>query len=229
MVTPPPGPGVPPVAAAAVVTVLVLGSLAATSERGPGSGVNAPAHSEHVGVTPDAVAQPLVVEAKPAVPINDAPQEPPTRVRLASGESVHVRAVSSARDGLMNVPSDIREAGWWRGGSQLGDPFGSTLLASHVDSKTQGLGPFASLLGARPLQQVTLHSQHLDQTFRTESVQLVDRGSVRRLRWLSSASGARRLVLVTCAPPYVPARGGYQNLVVVTATPMSRATRRGSS
>lgn len=30
-----------------------------------------------------------------------------------------------------------------------------------------------------------------------------------------------RLVLVTCAGPFVPARGGYQNLAVVTARPIS--------
>ena len=30
----------------------------------------------------------------------------------------------------------------------------------------------------------------------------------------------RRVTLVTCAPPYDRARGGYQNLAVVTATPV---------
>ena len=38
--------------------------------------------------------------------------------------------------------------------------------------------------------------------------------------------GERRLTLVTCAPPYVASRGGYQNLAVVTAVPVSPAERR---
>ena len=34
-----------------------------------------------------------------------------------------------------------------------------------------------------------------------------------------AASGPRRLTMVTCAGPYDPDRGGYQNLAVVTARP----------
>ena len=64
-----------------------------------------------------------------------------------------------------------------------------------------------------------LTSDTLRQTFRATSLRLVPQGPLTGKRWLSSPSGARRLVLVTCAPPYVPARGGYQNLAVVTAIP----------
>jgi len=66
-----------------------------------------------------------------------------------------------------------------------------------------------------------LASATLHQTFRATSLTLVPQGPLTRHRWLSSPTGARRLVLVTCAPPYVPARGGYQNLAVVTAVPVS--------
>ncbi len=51
------------------------------------------------------------------------------------------------------------------------------------------------------------------------SLRLVARGPLGGHRWISAPAGRRRLVLVTCAPPYVPARGGYQNLAVVTACP----------
>ena len=70
-------------------------------------------------------------------------------VRLPSGTSVDVDAVSTTSDGLLDVPDDIRTAGWWRGGSRIGDPFGSTLIAAHIDSRTQGLGPYAELLRVR--------------------------------------------------------------------------------
>src|SRR6476620_7146304 len=87
--------------------------------------------------------------------------EAPTQVRLPSGTDVAVKAVSTTGDGLLDVPDDIRTAGWWRGGSRLGDPFGSTLVAAHVDPFTQGLGPFSSLLSVRPGQTVVLASAHL--------------------------------------------------------------------
>ena len=139
-----------------------------------------------------------------------------------------IRTVSTRSDGGLAVPHDIRTAGWWRGGSRLGDPFGSTLVAAHVDSTTQGLGPGAALLAVRPHQRFVLTSATLRQVFRTTSLRLVPRSELAGERCLSSASGARRLVLVTCAPPFVPARGGYQNLAVVSAVPVSDPTPRGS-
>jgi hypothetical protein len=146
-------------------------------------------------------------------------------VRLPTGVVVPVRAASTRPDGLLDVPADVRVAGWWRGGSRLGDPWGSTTLAAHVDSRSQGLGPFAALLGTRRDQRFVVSSAHLRQTFRATSFRLLDRGSLLRHRWMFSASGDRRIVLVTCAPPYVSSRGGYQKLAVVTAVATSLPTR----
>jgi hypothetical protein len=38
--------------------------------------------------------------------------------------------------GQLQVPSDVRHLGWWDGSSEAGDPFGSTVIAGHVDSAT---------------------------------------------------------------------------------------------
>ena len=169
---------------------------------------------------------PIVVAARPARRTGTVLPEQPRSVHLPTGAVVPVRAVSSRTDGLLDVPDDIRQAGWWRGGSRVGDPLGSTLLAAHVDSTTQGLGPFAALLTVRRNQLFLVSSATMQQTYRATSMHLLERGSLLRHRWIYSASGSRRLVMVTCAPPYLPARGGYQNLVVVTAVPVSGPTRR---
>ena len=132
-----------------------------------------------------------------------------------------VRVASTTANGVLDVPADIREAGWWSGGARLGDPFGSTLIAAHVDSASQGLGPFASLLQVRSGDRVRLHSDHLRQVFVVRSLRLLPRPSFAGRPELRSPHGPRRLVLVTCAPPYDPARGGYQNLAVVVGTPVS--------
>ena len=152
----------------------------------------------------------------------------PTRTVLPDGRDVAIRPARTASDGSLDVPGDIRVAGWWQGGARLGDPFGSTLLAAHVDSFTQGLGPYASLLVVRPGQQITLSSAHLSQTFSVVSLALVHRGTLSRHPRIFSARGPRRLTLVTCAPPYVPARGGYQNLAVVTALPERDVVRKAA-
>jgi hypothetical protein len=153
------------------------------------------------------------------------PQQP-TAIRLPNGLRIAVRAVGTRRNGLLDVPDDIRVAGWWSGGSRVGDPFGSSLVAAHVDSRIQGLGPFASLLGVRPGDRVRLWSRGLQQTFAVTSLRLRPRDIIGPHAYLHSPAGPRRLTLVTCAGPYDAARGGYQNLAVITAKPLGPARSR---
>ena len=103
-------------------------------------------------------------EVRPAAePVRPAQQaasqvvpEAPRTVRLPGGTTVRVRAVGTRRDGRLAVPRDVRAAGWWRGGSRVGDPFGAVLVAGHVDSRTQGLGAYAELLTVRRGQEVVV-------------------------------------------------------------------------
>jgi hypothetical protein len=139
-----------------------------------------------------------------------------------------VVAVSTTSDGVLDVPADVDVAGWWRGGSRIGDPFGAVLLSAHVDSATEGLGPYVELLGVRPGQSVVLTSQHLRQEYVIDSLRLLDKGPLSEHPWVYSAQGPHRLVLVTCAGPFDPSRGGYQRLAVVTATAVGLPTVRGS-
>jgi hypothetical protein len=188
----------------------------------------APSEFHHVGADASASgeggaggipnAAPRVTPARRVGP-SDA--EPPTRVRLPSGRVLRVVPVSAASDGVLDIPDDVAVAGWWRGGARLGDPFGSTLVAAHVDSTTQGLGPFVELLSVRPGARVVVRSASLRQVFRVRSLRLVPRISLDQHPGVSSARGLRRLTLVTCAGPYDRDRGGYQNLAVVVALPMS--------
>ncbi len=149
-------------------------------------------------------------------------------MRLPSGVVVPIVPVATTTDGLLDVPDDVEWAGWWQGGSRLGDPFGSALVAAHVDSRTQGLGPYAELLEARAGQRVQLTSAHLQQTFVITSLELVAQGPLTDQQQMFAPSGPMRLTLVTCAPPYDVSRGGYQNLAVVTAEPVSAPTRKGT-
>jgi hypothetical protein len=171
-----------------------------------------------------ASAPPAPEPAEAAMPARRARSvvapEAPTAVRLPSGRTVPVLAVSSEPGGRLAVPDDIRLGGWWRGGSRIGDPFGSTVIAAHIDSKTQGLGPFAELLSVRADQRITVITAHLRQEFAVRSLRLVPSSELANESWVFSPRGGRRVTLMTCAPPYDRARGGYQNLAVVTATPV---------
>ena len=115
--------------------------------------------------------------------------EPPRGIRLPNGRRVGIRTVGTTRNGLLDVPDDIELAGWWSGGSRLGDPFGSTLVAAHVDSRTQGLGPFASLLGVRAGDRVHVWSDGLRQTFEITSLRLRPQGTLGPGSYLHSPDG----------------------------------------
>jgi hypothetical protein len=163
---------------------------------------------------------------RPATRAGAVAAEAPTGALLPSGRRVPVVAVASTTDGVLDVPDNINMAGWWRGGSRIGDPFGSTLLAAHVDSLTRGLGPYVELLSVQSGDRIVVTTARLRQVFRVRSLRVVDRESLNEATWIYSPRGARRLTLVTCTGPYVRSAGGYQNLAVVTALPTGPPERR---
>lgn len=151
--------------------------------------------------------------------------ESPRSLSLPSGSHVSVRPVGTARDGRLAVPPGVDSAGWWRGGARVGDLFGSVLVAAHVDSRKEGLGPFAELLQVRAGAIVTVRSRGLRQQYRVVTFRVVPQGDLSQLDWIYESVGPHRLTLVTCAPPYERNRGGYQNLAIVVARPVGGASR----
>lgn len=203
----------PGVAVAAVVLAVLGGCADAPPGSDPGGAVAPPAD-----VSTGAAAPTPVAPARRAPTVARA--QAPSSLTLPGGRTVAIDAVGTTADGLLDVPADVAVAGWWEGGARMGDPFGSVLVAAHVDSRTQGLGPFAELLEVDRGARLLLGSTGLRQSFEVRSRRLVPQGSLVDDSWLFDASGPVRLTLVTCAPPYVPSRGGYQNLAVVTAVPL---------
>ena len=195
-----------------------LGGCAAGGADPPAAG---PAASP-----PAEVATPPVTSAQVAPRVGSVVPERPRGLVLPDGDRVRIRAVGTAANGVLDVPSDIDEAGWWTGSARLGDPFGSTLVAAHVDSTAQGLGPFAALLSVRPGDRVEVWSRGLRQEFAVTSLRLRPRGLIGPHSRLHSPAGPRRITLVTCAGPYDRAAGGYQNLAVVVAEPVSTPEER---
>ena len=99
-------------------------------------------------------------------------------VRLPSG-TVGARPAGRTRAdaACSTCPTTSPTAGWWRGGARLGDPFGSTLIAGHVDAVDQGLGAFAELLAVRPGQRVAAPvAPTSSRSSRSASLRLVPQG-----------------------------------------------------
>lgn len=134
-----------------------------------------------------------------------------------SGVRAPVDAVGVAPDGQVEVPGDPRRVGWYRYSPAAGAAAGSTVLVGHVDARGRGLGVLVALNEVREGDQV-LVGRADGSTVRYE---IVSRRTLDKKALAASdvfrLDGPAVLNLVTCAGPYVEARGGYQNNLVVTA------------
>ena len=141
----------------------------------------------------------------------------PTSIELPGGSRAPVRPASTV-DGELVVPEEVQRVGWWDGGAQAGDPFGSLVIAGHIDSATEGLGFFVRLLELKVGDQVSLGADRLRAVYRVVGVRSVSKGALATGTFDQTAD--HRLVLITCTGSYDRARGGYQRNLVVTAMPV---------
>jgi hypothetical protein len=144
----------------------------------------------------------------------------PTTVVLPDGTSAPVVPVSLHPDGALVVPDDVRTVGWWTGGSRAGEPFGSVVVAGHVDSAARGIGVFAQLKRLEPGQVVRLEAAGRPARYRIVTATLVPQARLSEDAGIFRVDGEPQLVLLTCGGAFDPARHRYQDNLVVTATPL---------
>ena len=185
-------------ASIAGLLAVLIGALIAgcTSGHTDDGGPDAPAASEG---TPAASARVTFV---------------PEQVTLPGGDSADVHT-SSTVDGELVVPEDVDHLGWWDGSASVGEAFGSTVIAGHVDSATGGVGYFARLLSIRKGERVTVHADEHRLTYRVVSVRSVSQGALATTSAAFDQKGEHRLVLITCTGTFRPGRGYDKNLVVI--------------
>lgn len=145
----------------------------------------------------------------------------PTYLQLPSGGRAPVERAGTADDGSLTVPADPSRVGWWTGGARAGDPFGSIVLAGHIDSRRYGVGVLAELTRARPGQRVTVGAGGRSMTFRVTQVREVPKARLVSGTDAFSQTGAPRLVLITCSGRFDPVRRAYEDNLVVVATPVT--------
>jgi LPXTG-site transpeptidase (sortase) family protein len=126
-------------------------------------------------------------------------------------------------DGVLKVPEDVQHVGWWDGSAQAGEPFGSTVIAGHVDSATEGIGFFARLLRVKVGDTVTLRAGSHSLKYRVTSVKKVAKKALATDSQALKQAGPHRLVLITCTGNFHRDRGGYDSNLVVVAKPRGLA------
>ncbi|MGA7688116.1 MAG: class F sortase [Jiangellales bacterium] len=164
------------------------------------------------------------------IPVVDAteivipdPVAPPLRLRVDSvGIDMPIAATGVAQDGQMELPDDPQEIGWYQFGASPGDRRGSAVLGGHVDSVAGGIGPLARLASVQVGDTVTVAgSDGAPVDYRVENVQRITKAAL-PVDTLFRPGGRHQLAVVTCGGQYIPEAGGYEDNIVVIATPVER-------
>lgn len=125
-------------------------------------------------------------------------------------------------DGVLEVPDNPSEIGWWIGSAPPGSAEGTTVLAGHVDSAKWGLGAFHQLvdLVAGDLVNVTTTAGRRE-AYRVTARRTYDKSAGLPAE-LFTRGGPARLVLVTCGGQFDDTAKSYDDNIVVIATPSGR-------
>jgi LPXTG-site transpeptidase (sortase) family protein len=144
----------------------------------------------------------------------------PKRIDLPGGAYTAVVPVATVGNELV-VPEDPTKVGWWDGSSYVGDPYGSTVIAGHVDAFDRGIGFFFRLWNIKVGERVVLSAGDVRQAYKITTVHQVPRTDLVDDAEVFDIAGPPRLVLITCAGEFRPDRGGYSRNLIVVARPIS--------
>ncbi|MFT3715214.1 MAG: class F sortase [Gordonia sp. (in: high G+C Gram-positive bacteria)] len=136
------------------------------------------------------------------------------------GAAAEVATVDTDTDGVLLPPTDINEVGWWVGSALPGSGKGTVVVTGHVDDVSQGKGFAARFPGLKSGDTVSLttagHGQH---DYRVTRVDEVNKNGGLPTDQLNRLDGPETLALVTCGGPFVGPPLGYQDNIVVWASP----------
>lgn len=130
---------------------------------------------------------------------------------------MRIKPVGVNDSGQMDLPDRPEILGWYRFGPAPGAARGSAVLAGHVDSRQYGIGPLAAVNQLQRGEPIVVTSEQGARHYQVDDVKRVSKRRL-DLTQLFARDGKPQLHIVTCGGDYDPARGGYQDNVIVTAT-----------
>jgi sortase (surface protein transpeptidase) len=119
----------------------------------------------------------------------------------------------------MEIPTDIRLAGWYDLGVPPGAEVGSAVLVAHRDGRAQGRGVFYSIGSLTIGDKITvIRNDKSKVVYSVASRELIKRKNFAKTApELFAIDGPHRLTLISCGGTYDRNNGGYQANVIVTA------------
>jgi hypothetical protein len=145
----------------------------------------------------------------------------PLEIVMPSGRIAPVQQSGLRSDGTLAIPDDPSVVGWWTGGALIGERFGSTVIAGHVDSRRFGIGVFAELWQVRSGAVVQVRNGALHARYRVVSRTEVPQARMTRDTGAFRQDVSHRLVLITCGGPFDSTRHRYRDNIVLVALPVT--------
>ena len=126
-----------------------------------------------------------------------------------------VVAVESV-DGVLGVPDDVSQVGWWTGSALVGASTGTTVLDGHVDSAAAGPGALFRLRELRPGDPLRLETATRRIGYTVIGRRIISKAGPLPAD-LFSATGPPRLVLISCGGPFDRVTRSYRDNIVIFA------------
>ena len=165
--------------------------------------------------------KPTAATPKKAAPKAAPAPAPPVRIELPTlGVDAPVIPAGVDEEGVMEIPKDVGEVGWYRFGPAPGAAAGSSVLTGHVDDYQQGVGVFGRLGDLNPGDVVRVS----DEKGVTRQFSVISKEEWRKdqvpLDRLFDRGGKSRLVLITCGGSFNESTLGYDDNIAITAVPI---------
>lgn len=164
---------------------------------------------------------PRTITTSPARLEDQPPPAPqPIGVRIPDlSIDAPVDAVGLDPDGAMEIPADVRRAGWFQPGAGPADTEGSAVLSAHVDDVSGGAGAFYRLKDIAPDTSIIVDFEDgSSATFTTTALTRHPRNDL-PVAELFRRDGPPTLTLITCGGRFDPVARSYEENVVVRAVP----------
>ena len=163
-----------------------------------------------------------ITDTEPSAAAGDAVTRP-ERFRMGAID-LPVVPVGVRDDGMMELPGTVQAIGWYAYGARPADGTGTIVLAGHVDTRAEGLGPLAALRAADRGTEIRLSTKDgKSRRYRVSKVAVIRKTRL-PLAAIFARDGEETLVVITCGGPY-DRRTGYRDNVVLTARPTVSAGR----
>ena len=126
-------------------------------------------------------------------------------------------AVEVDNDGVLGIPADPLEVGWWSEGPVPGTGLGTSIIAGHVNTAARGPGALAQVDQLAPGDEIVVEGWGEPRRFEVETVQEYDKSELPESAFDQRVTG--RLVIVSCSD-LDEETGQYRDNLIVYAAPV---------